>query len=214
LKSAIAALYRRIVPEPVRRFVRDRLTARGYSRSFFAQMDQAQAASYAVLAETIVERLHPSSVVDVGCGSGGLLAALARHDVPRLLGLESSPDGVRLARRRNVDVRVCDLSKPFKLDESFDVAVCLEVAEHLPGSLAEQFADGLASGPDVLVFSAATPGQGGENHINEQPHEYWIEKLRARGFVIDEHATQEVRADWTKRGVASWYCRNVIFFRR
>jgi SAM-dependent methyltransferase len=214
VKTAIASLYRRVVPERVRRFVRDRLAAGGYSRSFFRQMDEAQAASYAVLAETIVKRLHPSSVVDVGCGSGGLLAALARHDVPRLLGLESSPDGVALARRRKVDVRVCDLSRPFTLDASFDVAVCLEVAEHLPEALADQFVDGLASGPDLLVFSAATPGQGGENHVNEQPHEYWIHKLGARGFSVDEDATREVRAEWSARGVASWYCRNVIFLRR
>lgn len=214
MRETLAAWYRRIVPEPARRVVRNWLTRGGYSRAFFEKIDRDQTASYDVLAGTIVDRLQPSAVVDVGSGSGGLLAALARRRVPTLLGLESSADGVAAARRRNVDVRNCDLSKPFVLEKRFDVAVCLEVAEHLPASVAEQFVDCLASGPDVLVFSAATPGQGGENHVNEQPHEYWIEKLRARGFAVDEQTTREVRAEWTALGVASWYCNNVIFFRR
>ena len=141
-------------------------------------------------------------------------AALSRRGVAVAVGLESSPDGVAAARRRNVDVRICDLAKPFALEPRFDVAICLEVAEHLPASVADQFVDCLASGPNTLVFSAATPGQGGENHVNEQPHEYWIEKLRARGFVMDAEMTAAVRAEWTSRGVASWYCNNVIFFRR
>lgn len=215
MKQRIAAVYRRVVPEPIRRFIRDRLTGRGfYSRAFFDRMDRDQGASYDVLAGTIVERLRPSAVIDVGSGSGGLLAALARRGVPTLVGLESSPAGAAAARRRHVDVRMYDLSQPFVLERRFDVAVCLEVAEHLPEAVADQFADGLTSGPDVLLFSAATPGQGGENHVNEQPHEYWIEKFAARGFAVDAETTAAVRAEWTARGVARWYCNNVILFRR
>ena len=179
MKQRIAAVYRRVVPEPIRRFIRDRLSGRGfYSRAFFDQMDRDQAASYDVLAETIVERLRPSAVIDVGSGSGGLLAALARRGVPTLVGLESSPAGAAAARRRNVDVRMCDLSQPFVLERRFDVAVCLEVAEHLPESVADQFADGLTSGPDVLLFSAATPGQGG----TALSQAAWLPVLRTLGM--------------------------------
>jgi SAM-dependent methyltransferase len=214
VKTTLAATYRRVVPEPLRRFVRNRIARNGYSREFFTQLDELQAASYDVMAATLVDRLAPRSVVDVGCGSGALLAALQRRGVPTLLGLESSPEGLALARRRGVDARSCDLGHPFTLNRDFDLAVCLEVAEHLPEPLADAFVASLASGPNHLVFSAATPGQGGENHVNEQPHDYWIAKLAGHGFVVDTEATRDVRAEWSARDVAPWYCSNVIFFER
>jgi len=193
----------------LRRFIRDRLTRRGYSQSFFDALDREQAGGYDVMAATIVRRFAPQSVVDVGCGSGGLLAALQRRGVSRLLGLESSAAGVARARRKQLTVESVDLSRPFALPP-FDLTVCLEVAEHLPETVADQFVDGLLSGSGQLLFSAATPGQGGEHHVNEQPHEYWIAKFADRGFVVDETATRETREEWSASGVAPWYCKNVI----
>ncbi|MDQ3282703.1 MAG: class I SAM-dependent methyltransferase [Acidobacteriota bacterium] len=213
-RDRVASAYRAIVPEPLRRFVRDAITRRGYSAAFFAKLDAAQAASYDVMAASIAERLHPSAVLDVGSGSGALLAALARDGVTKTTGWESSPHGVAASRRRKVEVHEVDLGQPFTIGREFDLAICLEVAEHLPESLADQFVDGLASGPGVLLFSAATPGQGGENHINEQPHDYWIEKFARRGFAVDEAMTRELRAEWRAADVASWYCNNSIIFRR
>lgn len=210
----LASWYRRVVPEPIRRAVRSRLTRPGYSGAFFTQLDDMQRTSYDVMASTIVEQFHPQSVVDVGSGSSALLAALRRRGVSTLLGFESSPDGVALGRRKGLDVRRRDLSTPFDLDPSFDLAICLEVAEHLPAQVADEFVRGLTSGPDLLLFSAATPGQGGAGHINEQPHEYWIEKLAGRGFMLDEETTTAIRAAWTEAGVASWYCRNTMVLRR
>lgn len=201
--------YRRLVPEPLRRLVRDRLTARGYSRAFFDGLDREQAAGYDAMATTIVRRFSPASVVDVGCGSGGLLAALHRQGVPHLLGLESSKAGIASVKRKRLAVEPVDLARPFTLPP-FDLAISLEVAEHLPEPVADAFVDGLVSGPRRLVFSAATPGQGGENHVNEQPHEYWIAKFAARHFLVDEAATKETREEWNAHGVAPWYCRNVI----
>ena len=214
VRDSVAAAYRASVPEPLRRFIRNAITRGGYSASFFAQLDAAQAASYDVMSESIVERFHPTSVVDVGCGSGALLAALAKRGVANGVGFEASPHGVAAARRRNVDVRETDLTQPFTLDDDFDLAICLEVAEHLPASAADRFVDGLASGPDVVLFSAATPGQGGENHINEQPHEYWIAKFAQRGFAMDEALTSALRSEWSAKDVATWYCNNAIIFRR
>jgi SAM-dependent methyltransferase len=208
----VRSLYRMIFPEPLRRFVRSRLARPGYSPAFFDQLDEMQAASYAVMADSIVERLHPRFVVDVGCGSGALLAALAARGV-RALGLEGSPAGVARARRRKMNVHLTDLAQPFAV-EPCDVVISLEVAEHLPESTAEPFVASLASAAPHIVFSAATPGQGGLDHINEQPHAYWIEKFRRRGFTVDDETTQAVREQWRSSGVANWYCDNVLFLRR
>lgn len=209
--SRARAAYRAIFPEPLRRFVRDRLVRPGYSPAFFDQLDEMQAASYHVMAGSIVDRLHPRFVIDVGCGSGALLAALAARGV-RTLGLEGSPAGVASARRRKIDVRLTDLAQPFTI-EPCDAVISLEVAEHLPETAAGAFVASLTSAAPYIVFSAATPGQGGLHHINEQPHAYWLEKFRERGFIADEETTEAVRDDWRESGVASWYCRNVFFLR-
>jgi SAM-dependent methyltransferase len=210
--SVVRRIYRAVVPEPLRRFVRNRLAGHGYDASFFEQLDEMQAASYGVMATSIVEHLQPRFVVDVGCGSGALLAALAFHGI-RTLGLEGSPAGVAAARRRKIDVRQTDLAGPFNV-ELCDVVVSLEVAEHLPATAANGFVASLASAAPHVVFSAATPGQGGRDHINEQPHAYWLDKFGAAGFVADDAITQAVRDEWRRRGVANWYCKNVFFLRR
>ena len=208
----LRSVYRAVLPEPLRRFVRNHLVRPGYSPEFFDRLDEMQAASYDVMAGSIVEQLQPRFVVDVGCGSGALLAALAARGV-RTLGLEGSPAGVACARRRKIDVRLTDLAQPFEV-EPCDLVISLEVAEHLPESAAEQFVASLTSAAPHIVFSAATPGQGGLGHINEQPHAYWIAKFRERGFTVDEETTQAVREHWRRSNVASWYCNNVLFLRR
>jgi hypothetical protein len=63
-------------------------------------------------------------------------------------------------------------------------------------------------------MSAATIGQGGLDHVNEQPHEYWIEKMERRGFDYDGHTSVRVRQEWAGMGVASWYVNNTMIFRR
>jgi hypothetical protein len=64
-----------------------------------------------------------------------------------------------------------DLSRPFRLGRRFDLVQSLEVAEHIPPAQTEIFVDNLAAHGDVILFSAAVPGQGGEFHVNEQPYD-------------------------------------------
>lgn len=37
---------------------------------------------------------------------------------------------------------------------------------------------------DIIYFTAAGPCQGGVGHINEKPHEYWIEKFMSSEFSL------------------------------
>jgi hypothetical protein len=50
----------------------------------------------------------------------------------------------------------------------FDLALCLEVAEHLPAAAGDSLVRRLASVGARILFSAAIPGQGGRNHVNEK----------------------------------------------
>lgn len=51
--------------------------------------------------------------------------------------------------------RAADLSQPFQLAEFFDLAICLEVAEHLPKQSAPGFIQSLVRLAPVVLFSAA-----------------------------------------------------------
>lgn len=168
------------------------------------------------MAASIRDVVRPSSVTDVGCGTGDLLLALRDLGIPGA-GFEYSTAAIKIAREKGIEVTPLNLEQ--EIDRlpvhRADLAVSTEVAEHLPESCAETFVEYLCRTADTVLFTAATPGQGGHDHVNEQPHEYWIEKFAARCFVFDENASQEMRRDWESSScVAPWYWRNVMLFRK
>jgi hypothetical protein len=66
-------------------------------------------------------------------------------------------------------------------------------------------------------MTAAPPGQGGTQHVNEQPKEYWGALFSERGFrrsLRDELALQIGILEAQKRGdhVAFWFPSNLMIF--
>jgi SAM-dependent methyltransferase len=188
-----------------------------YDASYYESVEQTAADSAGPMAATILRDLAPTSVLDVGCGTGALLATIQAHGVRAVRGLEYSADGLARCRERGVEVA------PFDLEHDSSgpvtpahVVVSLEVAEHLGAKFADRYADLMAchvAPGGWLVFTAATPGQGGKGHVNEQPHRYWIEKMRARGLRYDAQRSLAWRAEWTGN-VARWYSANLMLFQR
>jgi SAM-dependent methyltransferase len=74
-------------------------------------------------------------VLDAGCGSGRNMVEL--QGLGQVTGVELSSTSVRLARARGVGevIQGSVLEMPFA-DDSFDLAVCLDVIEHLQDDLA------------------------------------------------------------------------------
>lgn len=186
-----------------------------YDQEYYESVDSLGAGSMPVIAETLAREVAPHSVLDVGCGSGKLLAELRERGIPGM-GLEHSAAGIAASRAKGLEVRPIDLATgpPVPPERRFGAVTCLEVAEHLPPHRADPLVQLLTSAGDAVLFTAATPGQGGTGHLNEQPHEYWISRFAARGFALDAAATRRLRAEWEKRGVAWWYWRNAMLFRR
>ena len=143
-------------------------------------------------ARAAIDVVHPTSVVDVGCGHGLALQGFARVDPTlRLQGFDDSDAALARARTRGVPVDRLDLVALSRRDAavlarelaSFDLVVCLEVAEHLPPWHSDKLLTVITAGTR-LIFSAAHPLQGGRLHVNEQPAAYRIERLAARGFDL------------------------------
>ncbi len=126
-----------------------------------------------IVVPILIERFHPQSVLDLGCNTGGWLRSFINAGITAL-GVDGS--GVKAAFEH-------DLREPFKLGYQFDLVLCLEVAEHLPEESADVLVDSaIRHARQAVIWSAATPGQGGWQHLNEQPHAYWVEKFASRGW--------------------------------
>jgi hypothetical protein len=92
------------------------------------------------------------------------------------------------------------------------LVLCWEVAEHLPATAADTLCDTLAAFTGKwLLFTAATPGQGGSGHLHERPNSYWRFKLEARGLDFSPEYTERLRAEWSRvAGSAPWYAANLL----
>src|SRR5687768_6838804 len=153
-----------------------------YDGAYYDAVDALAAGSMPVIARTLVREAAPASVLDVGCGSGALLAALRQIGIPGM-GMEHSAAGLAACRAQGLEVRAVDLDTDVAPPERrIGAAACLEVADHLPPGGADALVQLLTGAADVVLFTAATPGQGGTGHVNEQPHEYWMQRFAARGF--------------------------------
>ena len=184
-----------------------------YDAEYYAFIERTASESAPIIAESIVEIFDPRSVLDVGCGTGALLHELRRRDIS-VAGLEYSEEALKYCRERNLNVIQFDLesdTNPFPL-RTFDVVISIEVAEHLPERIADAFVDVICEHGDCVVFTAATPGQGGRDHVNEQPHQYWIEKFHRRNFRFLETQTERWRDEWEGEEVAPWYSQNLMLF--
>jgi len=93
------------------------------------------------------------------------------------------------------------------LNRKYDLAISLEVAEHLPEQFADLFVKTLILHSDIILFSAAIPGQGGQNHLNEQWPDYWIEKFSKHGYFFHDLIRPLI---WNNKKVDYWYKQNTF----
>jgi SAM-dependent methyltransferase len=180
-----------------------------YDDKFFDYIEIKGRRSAEVIIELVLRNLHISSVLDVGCGRGAWIDEWRRAGVEDIFGVDGFyVDPNRLAVPAKY-VAAFDLSKPLRLNRRFDLVQSLEVAEHISASEADSFVDSLVAHGDIIMFSAAVPGQGGEFHVNEQPYEYWREKFTRRDFVLVDFIRPNIDA---ARQIEPWYRYNTLLF--
>lgn len=152
-----------------------------------------------------------TSIVDVGCGTGVWLRAAQDEGFRDVAGI----DGVIPADDRLVVPRAFvqqkDLTSPLDMGRRFDVALCLEVAEHLEEPWAPVLVASLISLADTVVFSAACPGQTGQHHVNCQWPAYWQGLFNTHGYVCDDAVRWSL---WDLPAVEPWYRQNMFIARR
>jgi SAM-dependent methyltransferase len=155
----------------------------------------------------LIGKFHPKSVVDVGCGVGTFLHVFLKNDVKDILGIDGGwVDKSALFFPEDFFVEK-DLEKKLDINRKFDLVLCLEVAEHLSEKSADILIINLTNLSDIIIFSAATVHQGGQNHINEQHFDYWIEKFSKRGFIFYDIFRSRF---WNNEKINWWYKQNMF----
>ena len=168
-------------------------------------------------ASTVVDLLEgyfaPSKVIDVGCGVGFYLAEFCRRGV-KVFGCDASSAAVRRSLIPREFLMQNDLRYFTDFNRAYDLCLCTEVAEHLEAKYADVLVETLTTAADIVVFTAAAPGQGGTDHLNEKPKEYWINKFADCEFQFDAPTTSRLSREMTERGVVWWLPVNLMIFRR
>lgn len=182
-----------------------------YSSKYYEGIQSDSAPSAREVVRLIMELVQPRSVVDVGCGSGAWTRAFKEAGVEKVLGIDGYyvKDEQLLIDPR--DFRRADLTQPLQLSDRYDLAVSLEVAEHLPPQRAASFVSDLARLSGVILFSAAVPGQGGTHHINEQWPTYWANHFEVNGYTVFDVVRPRI---WNNPQVKWWFRQNILLFLR
>lgn len=180
-----------------------------YDSVFYRYQREGALASAAVMLAPLRQHVSPSSVLDVGCGAGAWLAVHRHEGTEDILGVDGDYVDRSLLLIEPDRFRPIDIAGPFDLGRRFDLVECLEVAEHVPASAAETLIDNLVRHGDLVLFSAATPGQGGKGHINERPIGYWRECFARRGYRAFDPLRPLVRG---RQEVDWWYRFNTLLY--
>lgn len=181
-----------------------------YDAGFYANLETGTRASAEVIVPLLLTLVPARSVVDVGCGLGIWLAAFAANGVTDFHGFDGpyvDPSSLHIPRERFTPV---DLNQPLSVGRRYDLALSLEVAEHLQPGRGDGHVDQLTRLAPVVLFSAAVPGQGGTGHVNEQWPEYWAERFAARNYrAVDAIRPQLARSS---ARVDFWYTQNILVY--
>jgi SAM-dependent methyltransferase len=165
--------------------------------------------SAAIIVELLSRVFNIDSVLDIGCGDGRWLRSFQDRGASLVRGVDGPwTDQNRLLIEKG-DFTQHNLEKPLELAQKFDLAMSMEVAEHVHREFADQFVANLTRHADLVFFGAAIPYQGGFRHVNEQWPSYWAEKFAAAGFRCFDLVRSPI---WDRDDVFFWYKQNCLIY--
>jgi SAM-dependent methyltransferase len=183
-----------------------------YDDAFYRRYVEGMASSAAHVLRVVYGFFRPASVLDIGCGRGAWLAAAGALGSATLHGLDGPWVKVGDLLDPAITFSPVDFEKPLPpFDRRFDLAISVEVAEHVAEANADRFVQSLCDASDVVLFGAAIPHQGGDHHVNEQPQSYWVAKFARRGFECFDLVRPAL---WDEEAVKWWYRQNTFLFVR
>ena len=162
-----------------------------------------------VIAGIVKEQMEVDSLLDVGCGVGIWMREWAKRGVSEVEGIDAVwiKDGNLVVPEKWIDTH--NLENEFYREKKYDLVTCLEVAEHIDKKYENKLVESLVRHSGRILFSAAIPGQGGVNHVNERFQNYWIKKFRKRGYKTYDIIRPKT---WNRNDVQFYYSQNCLLF--
>jgi SAM-dependent methyltransferase len=177
------------------------VTRPGYDPALFELLAEVESRSFWFrsrnrLIVSVVRRHFPEArrMLEVGCGSGVVLAAL-RAALPdlRLVGCDLYPEGLAIARRRVPDVELLELeATALPFDAEFDVVGAFDVIEHVDEDervLAEIYRSVRPGGGAVLLVPQHPWLWSAHDRLVEHRRRYsrrgLVRKVQNAGFELD-----------------------------
>ncbi len=149
------------------------------------------------IAEAIVRKIGPHTVLDAGCAMGFLVEALRGRGV-EAFGVDVSEYAIQ---HIHPDVkpycRLGSVTDPFS--QKYDLIVCIEVLEHLSPRDAERAVENFCLHTDDVLFSSTPLDYKEATHFNVQPLEYWAELFAQHGFFRDVDFDASFITTWAVR---------------
>jgi SAM-dependent methyltransferase len=190
---------------------------KAYSLKFYKSVDfraNESAISIFGILDGFLDVKSLKSIIDVGCGSGAWLNAALKNTSARVYGYDL-PESIEINQGRfgdNFNKRLELVTSDFESKKELkfqpaQLGICLEVLEHLKDKTGRRILESMSSSCEVILFSAATPGQGGTGHINERQHSYWLEKFRLHGFEVYDCIRPELQSS---KNSARYYALNTF----
>ncbi len=190
-----------------------------YDNEFFKEnkLEGLKMAGWFIPALQKVVGFH--SLADIGCGTGHYLKYCLENGITDVFGLEGSPHAFESLAVDKKFVVMHDLRKPYAFNRKWNVAISIEVAEHVDRLYTNNYIKILTDASDTVVLTAAQPGQGGTAHVNEQKPEWWKKQFARVNFTLDEARTKALKseihqAEISGKFVTIWFEPNVLVFKR
>lgn len=192
--------------------------ARDQRTTIYADLQQGQLSaqeqqnrhSAQVILGILKRYIEPTSVLDVGCGLGTWMDVAQKmfgtNDIAGIEGHWTKTASITPPRHT---VHIRDLENGFDLNRRYDVAICLEVGEHLSPAAGPKLIESLVRHSDTVLFSAAIPGQGGHHHVNEKFLSYWAGLFEQHKFVPVDLIRRHI---WHDQAILWWLRQNIIVF--
>ena len=163
----------------------------------------------------VCNTFNPKTLIDVGCATGDLVRGFLDRGVDAI-GIDGSDGCLEFLEIPRDRFLLLDLRNPIRVGR-WDIALCLEVLEHIEPEYADVLVQNLVEMSDKLLISAAPPGQGGHYHVNCQPREYWSEKFEGYGFDFRPRWTTSMKKTlkpWAaKPGIKAYY-QNLLYYQK
>lgn len=180
-----------------------------YTNSYYSRQEGGSVASARVVIPIVIELIHPRSVIDIGCGVGTWLSVCKEHGIEGIRGFDGSWVKKEKLHIPSECFTSIDIESLSDTGCAADLAISLEVGEHVSKAAAPRLVAALTKAAPVVLFSAAIPYQGGTHHVNEQWPAYWAAHFRAQGYVPIDCIRKRV---WNDPNIEFWYAQNTIVY--